>query len=162
MHTCQGLNAGPSKPGQSPNAVQSIIFDPGERSFEASCLGTFYTGISRATTLGKGNPKDSALLFIHNNVTPHRLTRMTYTTNKNTKLIHVRRRDAWIELLNTNTWEPKYTKEEINDVFNWSRKNQISKHEVQHFISTNSIHFINQLETVLANTNVFIQTHKYK
>ena len=52
VHTFQGQNVGPVKEGQTPNATQYIIVDPGERSFEGNNPGLFYTILSRITTFG--------------------------------------------------------------------------------------------------------------
>src|SRR5688500_16840643 len=55
IHTFQGQNAGPVEPGQTPNAVQKLLCDPGTRRFEGNCVGLFYTLLSRVTTFGSEN-----------------------------------------------------------------------------------------------------------
>ena len=42
IHTFQGQNAGPVETGQTPNAVQKLVCDPGTRRFEGNCVGLFY------------------------------------------------------------------------------------------------------------------------
>jgi len=66
IDTFQGLNAGPVDEGRPPNPVLSIIADPGNRSFEATKPGLFFTILSRASTIGhlmSGKRLDSAIYF---------------------------------------------------------------------------------------------------
>lgn len=51
IHTFQGQNAGPVGVGQTPNAIQKLICEPGTRRFEGNCVGLFYTLLSRAQHL---------------------------------------------------------------------------------------------------------------
>ena len=74
IHTFQGQNAGPVGIGQTPNAIQKLVCDPGTRKFEGICVGLFYTLLSRVTTLG--NPLDimsSAIYFTGRNMNTDRV-----------------------------------------------------------------------------------------
>jgi hypothetical protein len=51
-HTFQGQNSGPTPPGKPPNAVQTLVVDPGSRNFEGINVGLFYSIATRATTVG--------------------------------------------------------------------------------------------------------------
>ena len=57
VHTFQGQNVGPVQPGQSPNAFEKIIADPGAKSFEGTNPGLFYSTTSRGTTIGTKEKK---------------------------------------------------------------------------------------------------------
>ena len=52
-HTYQGQNAGPTPPGKPPNAVQTLVVDPGPLDFEGKNVGLFYSTATRATTVGR-------------------------------------------------------------------------------------------------------------
>lgn len=57
IHTFQGMEAGTGKP------IKMIVVDVGSTGFEGKNPGTLYTAISRASTIGNGNPLNSALYF---------------------------------------------------------------------------------------------------
>ena len=64
IHSFQGQNVGPSQPGQPKNMIQSIVVDPGTRSFEATSPGLFYSVLSRVTTLGDPNDITTSAIFL--------------------------------------------------------------------------------------------------
>ena len=74
-HPYQGQNAGPTPPGEPPNAVQTLVVDAGSRNFEGINVGLFYSIATRATTVGTcgGKRLDSALYFFGNNMSQHRI-----------------------------------------------------------------------------------------
>lgn len=57
LHKVQGLNVGGNNP------IRLMTFHPGSTTFEGNNPGLAYTGISRATSLGRGNVNLSALYF---------------------------------------------------------------------------------------------------
>ena len=71
-HTFQGQSAGQVDKEQPKNAVDRIVFDPGNKQFEGNNPGTLYMGASRATTAGTGN-RDSALYFSGQNMNTFRV-----------------------------------------------------------------------------------------
>ena len=83
IHKCQGISAGIVKEGQPPDTIKSIVFDPGTKAFESNCPGTFYVGLSQATTMGNNNKMKSAIYFLGGNINPTRLISMTQGCNKN-------------------------------------------------------------------------------
>src|SRR5688500_19562494 len=63
IHTFQGQNAGPVGIGQAPNAIKKLVCDPGTRRFEGTCVGLFYTILSRVTTFGDPLDKFSSAIY---------------------------------------------------------------------------------------------------
>ena len=63
IHSFQGYNVGPTRKNQPKNPFQSIVVDPGSRSFEANSLGLFYSVSSRVSTLGLPLDLTTSALF---------------------------------------------------------------------------------------------------
>ena len=63
IHSFQGQNVGPTQPGQPKNMIQSIVVDPGTRSFEAALSGLFYSVLSRVITLCDPNDITTSAIF---------------------------------------------------------------------------------------------------
>ena len=63
IHTFQGQNAGPVEIEQTPNAIQTLVCEPGTRRFEGNCVGLFYTILSRVSTLGNPDDKFSSAIY---------------------------------------------------------------------------------------------------
>ena len=57
IQTFQGKESGPGKP------INTFIFNHVPKSFEGINPGTFYSCITRATTLGKSSGEDSEIYF---------------------------------------------------------------------------------------------------
>ena len=126
IHTCQGLSIGPVQPGQPPNAIQSIICDPGTRTFEGSCPGLFYTLLSRVTTLGV--PSDlttSSIYFKGNNMNPKRIQNITLKEN-GTPYIGVTKRRQWVNYLNSHAHKGLLTIQEKKDILSWATTTQFT------------------------------------
>ena len=101
VHTFQGQNAGPTPPDKPPNAVKTIVVDPGTRSFEGMNVGLFYSIATRATTVGTcgGKRLDSALYFFGNNMSRHRILDLNLKKNGEPFLTVVNQK-KWIDRLN--------------------------------------------------------------
>ena len=88
-HTFQGQNVGPVADGQPPNAIQTIVCDPGTCQFEGKNPGLFYTILSRVTSLGDYGDnlpesdrfKNSAIYFIGQNMNKNRIRNITLQAN---------------------------------------------------------------------------------
>jgi hypothetical protein len=127
IHRCQGLSVGPVQPGQPPNPAEKIIVDIGTSRFEAIVPGLFYVALSRATTMGGGDRRKSAIFFNGDNVTQERLVRMTYKKDSTQKLIRIERRDAWVDLLERHTHKSNLTSEYRNGLFLWASTASFSR-----------------------------------
>ena len=78
MHSCQGINVGPTDEGEPDNPMQNIVADPGTRCFEFTLPGLFDSLIGRITTLG--DPLDlmtSSIHFVRPNMTEERIRWIT-------------------------------------------------------------------------------------
>ena len=96
LHKFQGKSVGPEHP------TKCMVFEPGNSSFEGNNPGLLYTGLSRATTLGRGNINDSALYLTGNNSNENRFCNLVHyrqKNKKNEKYIAIRRRDRWLQYL---------------------------------------------------------------
>lgn len=124
LHTFQGQSAGPVDKGQPRNAVDTIIVDPGTRSFEGNNPGTAYMAVSRPTTMGSGN-LDSALYFTGPNMKRSRILNIQYQLSSllsgNAKKLYkkVFLRKKWIAWLDERTISPEYSDQEIDDIKEW-------------------------------------------
>ena len=130
-HTFQGQSAGPVEEGQPRNAVDRIVCDPGNRSFEGVNPGTSYMLCSRATTMGSSaNRLDSALYFCGSNAHQCRFLNLKYqkaTGPRGSLKMYkkVELREKWVNLLEKNTFRSEFSKDEIKDVIEWCEKTTI-------------------------------------
>jgi hypothetical protein len=127
IHKCQGLSVGPVQPGQPPNPAEKIIVDVGTSRFEAIVPGLFYVALSRATTMGGGDRRKSAIFFNGDNITKERLVRMTYKKDSTQKLIRIERRDAWVDLLVRHTHKSNLSSEDRDALFQWGSSARFSR-----------------------------------
>ena len=135
-HTFQGQQAGPSRPGQPPNAAEVIICDPGNRQFEMNNPGTLYSQVSRATTIGDSSRLNSAIYFHGPNITKHRFMNTTKKKDGNIteKVIN---RNKWITLLARNVKTNTMTECEKDDLTEWIKKTKITNKQItQHILNT--------------------------
>ena len=117
IHSFQGYNVGPTTEGQPDNQIQSIVVDPGTRSFEARAPGLFFSVTSRVSTLG--DPRDfttSALFFTGNNMTFNRIKDITCKRD-GTPYYKVSLRTKWVQHLKSQEQKTSnLTQEEIRVV----------------------------------------------
>ena len=102
IHKFQGLQAGPIDPGRTPNVFKRIICNPDTKSAEARATGLLYTALSRATSLGDIDGRNSAIYFIGNDLSYERVIQLTYKTNTDTPLANVHRRSIWVQHLRSH------------------------------------------------------------
>jgi hypothetical protein len=114
--------------------VEMIVLDPGSKSFENLCPGSFYVGLSRATTMGDGNTKDSAIFFQGPNMTKQRLQNMTLKANTSIQTIKIQRRNHWIQHLNNNRIQFKSI-ENTSQLMKWGKTFRIQEEELLRLFS---------------------------
>lgn len=102
LHRFQGLSAGPVDSGKLPNMFGVIICDPDSKAVEGRATGFFYTMLTRATTLGDPDGRNSAIYFIGPHLTKERIQDITLKTNSNQTLVNVHRRSIWVAKLEQN------------------------------------------------------------
>jgi hypothetical protein len=130
-HTFQGQSAGPVEEGQPKNAVDRIVCDPGNRSFEGVNPGTSYMLCSRATTMGSSARRlDSALYFCGSNAHQYRFLNLKYqkaTGPRGSLKMYkkVELREKWVQLLEKNTFRSEFSEDEVKDIIEWCEKTTI-------------------------------------
>jgi hypothetical protein len=127
IHTFQGQNVGPVNKGQTENAIQYIIVDPGERGFEGNNPGLFYTILSRITTLGnKLKDMDPAIYFTGKNMNKNRISFLALD-KKNKPYKKAEKRMNWVNYLKRNKITKNLSMIDQNIIFNWAKTTKISK-----------------------------------
>ena len=119
IHKIQGLEAGPSKPGDSMKAAESMIIDIGNKQFEHKCPGLFYVAATRGSSFGDGDFSKSSIFFRGEDITFDRLLNLTKTKTGQTT-VRAQRRRAWVDLLESNVHSSGLTPTEIQALFCWS------------------------------------------
>jgi len=133
LHRFQGVNVGPE------HAIKSMVFDPGQTGFEGNNPGILYTGISRATTLGRGCVDNSAFYLAGPYATKDRLTNLTQIRAKGRKKVTylaVLRRQKWLDFLRAAEVESKsFPTEQSSSLKTWLKKDkQISLNDLDEII----------------------------
>ena len=140
VHKFQGQGAGPSKKGQRQNEVQVIVCCPGSKGFEALNPGLMYTILSRATTLGDKNNKGSALYFIGEHISRDRF--VDIHKKRDGKVYEkVKRRDKWINYLESRINETHLTPEETATIMRWSNCKRYSINDIDRTIDRRACTF---------------------
>jgi hypothetical protein len=125
LHTFQGQSAGPTPPDKPDNEVQVIICDPGNRGFEGINPGCFYSMLSRATTLGDEQGRNSALYWDGPNMSPNRCMNLTLDSKGNIYK-KVQLRNEWVKLLKSRPRLPAMTEDEKQKMIEWATNTKIS------------------------------------
>ena len=118
LHKFQGQQCGPKED------IKCIIGDPGDEYFENLNPGTFYTLVSRITTFGHSDNKDSAIYFTGKNITFNRMMNLTKTIDGKIKE-KVKMRNAWIEELKQNELSNDIPNETKQSILEWFRNTSI-------------------------------------
>lgn len=127
IHRMQGLNVGKSETNDI-NENLRMILEPGGRSFEMLCPGAAYTAFARATSMGNGNPYDSAIWVMGPNIINERFINMTtYLDKPSEKVKKIIQKEKWIERLESNLIDFIYTKKEKKKLFKWATKKTITQ-----------------------------------
>lgn len=128
LHTFQGQSAGPVEEGQPKNAVDKVIVEPGNRTFEGNNPGILYMGASRPTTMGTGDTSahkrsmDSAIYFTGPNMNKGRILDIKYKQSivgKRELYKKVALRDKWVARLEHNMVKPSYEQQYIDEIKQW-------------------------------------------
>ena len=119
IHKIQGLEAGPSKPGDSMKAAESMIIDIGNKAFEHKCPGLFYVAATRGSSFGDGDFSKSSIFFRGQEITHDRLLNLTKTQTGQTT-VRAKRRNAWVALLQSNVHTSGLDQNKIQALFRWS------------------------------------------
>ena len=121
--------------GQPKNAVDCVVFYPGNNKFEGNNPGLLYMGTSRATTTGTGN-LDSAIYFSGQDMNTYRVTGLKYQRDGVTLYKKVQLREKWIERLDKNTIKPSWEKRQKEDLIKWAKTFRMSTIDLEIMLST--------------------------
>ena len=127
IHKFQGLSAGPVDAGKIKNMHDVLICDPDERMFEGTALGLLYTAVSRATTLGDDDGRDSAIYFFGSAMTKDRVRHLTFKVDNKTEFELAKKRRHWVNYLMARAVESRpfisAATAKADYLFQWSRSN---------------------------------------
>lgn len=127
IHKFQGQSAGPVDTGKIPNVFECIVCDPDENKYEGKALGLLYTAVSRATTLGNDDGKDSAIYFTGDSMkNGDRIRCLGRKKNSMDDFKNIVRRERWVEHLKRNT--KPFTKSQTHQkyILKWAENSQYS------------------------------------
>ena len=124
----------PEMQGQPKNAVDCVVFYPGNNKFEGNNPGLLYMGISRATTAGTGN-LDSAIYFSGHDMNIYRVIGLKYQRDGTTPYKKVQLREKWIKRLDDNTIKPQWNKKEREELTRWAKTFRMNTSELEEMLS---------------------------
>ena len=113
IHKFQGQQAGKTQDGKPKNATTSIIVCPGSSKFEGMSPGLLYTALGRATTLGGGNLKESAIFFTGDKVCEDRLTNVWYKRSPG-RILQTEENFMYTKVSHRNKWKRYLAEKESN------------------------------------------------
>lgn len=119
IHKFQGMSAGPVDEGKIPNMFECIVCDPDDRHQERTALGLFYTGISRATTLGNFDGKGSAIYF-DEDFNEDRVRNIGKKNKTDEDYMRFAQRNKWVKHLNSNIIHSSMSKQKRQEILQWS------------------------------------------
>ena len=119
VHTFQGQNAGPVEIGQAPNAIQKLVCEPGTRRFEGTCVGLFYTILSRVTTFGNPDNKfSSAIYFTGTNMNTKRVLNII-KNEKGQLYAMANRRQQYVDYLHDHKHDSQMSSNDQIKILEW-------------------------------------------
>ena len=135
IHSCQGINVGPTDEGKPDNPIQNIVADPGTRRFESTSPGLFNTLLGRITTLG--DPLDlmtSSIHFVGPNMTEERIRWITKKKDRSAVYQKVQLRTLWKSHLDAMELQTTQQTQSLQTMFNWWSTTEISDKQLLHVI----------------------------
>ena len=130
-HKFQGSQVGPEHP------IKAMVFDPGKSGVEGNNPGFTYVGLSRVSSLGKGNINDSAFYLTGDHLSIERFTDMTFQrTRKNETYVKIKQKKRWIRFLDTQKQNTNLniTKEQKEQLKKWVTTSKFSKIQLENAI----------------------------
>ena len=126
IHRFQGLSAGPVDKNRIPNAYSAVVCDPGPSSFEARHPGLLYTAVSRGTTLGDKEGRNSAVYFTGMHMLNDARIRGISTKENGEEYDIIKYRRKWTQRIKRNTKRSTIGKRRQTKLFQWSKTATIS------------------------------------
>ena len=107
-----------------------LVCDVDEKQYEGMALGLLYTAVSRGTTLGDDNGKNSAVYFKGPSMKPERIRNLTCKAGTTIEFEKAKQRRFWVNYLKANTRKSKQRVREIfsnhNTLFAWAEATSFS------------------------------------
>ena len=142
IDTFQGMNAGPVQEGRPPNPVKVIVCDPGNRSFEGTKPGLFFTMISRGTTIGHledGKRLDSAMYFYdfgyNTSITTTRIANLRCSPSTGKTYMNILKRDKWVDHLHKHVQKESMSPDDVESTLKWANETRVGKQELQKIVN---------------------------
>lgn len=127
IHKFQGQSAGPVDAGKIPNVFECIVCDPDENQYEGKALGLLYTAVSRATTLGDDDGRNSAIYFTGDSMkNGDRIRCLGKKKNSMDDFVNIARRERWVQHLRHNTKTFTKSKNHQKSILKWAESKQYS------------------------------------
>ena len=134
IHSCQGVNVGPTDDDKPDNEIQSIVACPGTHCFESTSPGLIHTVIGRVTTLE--DPSDftmSSLHYVGPNMNEHRIR---WITRKNSDEVYkkVALRTLWQKFLDHQEQQTLQPPSQLHTLHHWWQNANISSRKLHQII----------------------------
>ena len=134
IHRFQGQSAGPVDKNKIPNPYECLICDPHDSSAENTHLGVFYTGISRATTLGDNDGLNSAFYLEGKEAVEDRMRNIGRKQNSRDYHDTFVKRAKWVQYLNENTYKNPLSENQQRDIKKWAMNYQYTTEHIQRIL----------------------------
>ena len=130
IHKFQGLTAGPVDEAKVKNMFEVIVCDPDDGMFERSALGILYTAVSRATTLGDADGKNSAIYFMGQHMNERRVRRIGKKKDSMNDYKRVIERREWVQFLSQRKRKCRIRKRRKEHVLQWANTSKFNFHHL--------------------------------
>ena len=126
-----------------------VICDPDEIQFESTNLGLLYTAVSRATTLGDDDGRNSAIYFFTKrgdssdsckDFDGGRIRNIGKCKQGGQDYTRLNNRKQWVKHLSNNTRETHLSPTDQDRVLEWSKSNRVCYGELYNRISLYTLH----------------------
>lgn len=116
--------------GKVKNMFEVIICDPDDGMFERNALGILYTAVSRATTLGDCDGRNSAIYFMGEHMNERRVRRIGKRKDSMNDYKRVIERREWVNFLARRKRKCKLRRSRIEHVLHWAESTRYNFHEL--------------------------------
>lgn len=124
-----------------------VVCDPDDVEFEATNLGLLYTAVSRATTLGDDDGKNSAIYFTtrrdgdsNREFDGGRIRNIGKTKQGGQDYIRLFHRKEWVKHLSNNTRPSHLSEADRDNILSWGTTNRVSYDQLCERIVSYNLH----------------------
>jgi hypothetical protein len=169
IHSLQGHNAGPTAKHQTPNDIQRIVINLGERTDETLNPGLTYVAVSRATSIGDlghmmSIPRkcmNSALYFRAASF-PACIKILTHSNSTGDEYIRVKQQMTWVTYLDARQEQTSIMTDlsEREMVQEWMENKKKSREEIIAVVRNNKWRKIKQYKVAETSKPPLTRIHK--